>query len=50
MGKNHPCPHEFVAVDDSFGESGKPMDLLDKYGLGSANIVEAVERAIGRKN
>ena len=50
LSKNHPCPHEFVAVDDSFGESGKPMDLLDKYGLGSANIVEAVERAIGRKN
>jgi transketolase len=50
LSKNHPCPHEFVAVDDSFGESGKPMDLLDKYGLGSANIVEAVEKAIGRKN
>lgn len=50
LSKNHPCPHEFVAVDDSFGESGKPMDLLDKYGLGTSNIVEAVERAIGRKN
>jgi len=50
LSKNHPCPHEFVAVDDSFGESGKPMDLLDKYGLGSANIVEAVEKAIARKN
>ena len=45
LSKNHPCPHEFVAVDDSFGESGKPMDLLDKYGLGSANIVEAVEKS-----
>lgn len=50
LSKNHPCPHEFVAVDDSFGESGKPMDLLDKYGLGTSNIVEAVEKAIERKN
>ena len=49
LSKNHPCPHEFVAVDDSFGESGKPMDLLDKYGLGTSNIVEAVEKAIERK-
>ncbi len=50
LSKNHPCPHEFVAVNDSFGESGKPMDLLDKYGLGTSNIVDAVEKAIGRKN
>ena len=50
LSKNNPCPHEFVAVDDSFGESGKPMDLLDKYGLGTSNIVEAVERAIERKS
>ena len=50
LSKNHPCPHEFVAVDDSFGESGKPMDLLDKYGLGTSNIVEAVEKAIERKS
>ena len=50
LSKNHPCPHEFVAVDDSFGESGKPMDLLDKYGLGTTNIVEAVEKAIERKS
>lgn len=49
LSKNHPCPHEFVAVDDSFGESGKPMDLLDKYGLGTSNIMEAVEKAIQRK-
>jgi transketolase len=50
LSKNQPCPHEFVAVDDSFGESGKPMDLLDKYGLGTSNIVEAVEKAIERKS
>ncbi|MBL7765475.1 MAG: transketolase family protein [Chitinophagaceae bacterium] len=46
---HHPSPHEFVAVKDSFGESGKPVDLLEKYGLNAANIVSAVKRAIDRK-
>jgi transketolase len=46
---NAPCPMEFVAVNDSFGESGKPDELLDKYGLGSKDIIEAVKRAINRK-
>ena len=37
-------------VNDEFGESGKPVELLDKYGLGVKNIVEAVKKAISRKN
>jgi transketolase len=49
LSKNHPCPQEFIAVNDSFGESGNPMELMDKYGLGTTNIVEAAEKAIGRK-
>jgi transketolase len=49
LSKNNPCPQEFIAVNDSFGESGKPMELMDKYGLGTDNIVSAVERAISRK-
>jgi transketolase len=49
LSKNHPCPQEFIAVNDSFGESGAPMELMDKYGLGTTNIVEAAEKAIGRK-
>lgn len=44
-----PSPLEMVAVNDSFGESGKPLDLLKKYGLAPENIVLAVEKAIGRK-
>ncbi|MBX2912623.1 MAG: transketolase family protein [Cyclobacteriaceae bacterium] len=44
-----PSPLEMVAVNDSFGESGKPLDLLKKYGLAPENIVSAVEKAIGRK-
>lgn len=44
-----PCPQEFVAVKDQFGESGKPIDLLNKYGLNAAAIVSAVQKAIQRK-
>lgn len=48
MAKNHPVPQEYVAVDDSFGESGKPDQLLNKYGLGVDNVVAAVKRVKGR--
>ncbi|HIX55641.1 MAG TPA: transketolase C-terminal domain-containing protein [Candidatus Sphingobacterium stercoripullorum] len=46
---NNPVPQEFVAVDDQFGESGKPADLMEKYGLNAASIVEAAKKAIARK-
>lgn len=49
LSRNYPCPQEFVAVNDSFGESGKPMDLMDKYGIGTSNIMSAVERVLERK-
>ncbi len=48
--KNDPLPQEYVAVDDSFGESGKPADLMKKYGLDSENIIKAVQKVIARKN
>jgi transketolase len=44
-----PTPQEMVAVNDSFGESGTPTQLLKKYGLGPENIVAAAERVIRRK-
>jgi transketolase len=44
-----PTPQEFVAVDDSFGESGTPEQLLTKYGLDTADVVAAAERAVARK-
>jgi len=47
--KNTACPMEFVAVKDSFGESGKPMDLLKKYGLDVPDIVNAALKVIKRK-
>jgi transketolase len=45
----NPCPMEYVAVHDTFGESGKPEDLMKKYGLSADNIVAAAERALKRK-
>ena len=49
LSRNIPMPVEMVAVNDSFGESGKPTDLLKKYGLSTENIVAACEKAIARK-
>ncbi|HNA34187.1 MAG TPA: transketolase C-terminal domain-containing protein, partial [Flavobacteriales bacterium] len=42
-------PQEYVAVNDSFGESGTPDQLLKKYGLDTPDIVKAVERVMARK-
>ncbi|MGC9330972.1 MAG: transketolase family protein [Bacteroidales bacterium] len=50
LGLNHPCPIEMVAVNDIFGESGKPEELLIKYGLDSPNIIEAAIKALERKS
>ncbi|MDN5200025.1 transketolase C-terminal domain-containing protein [Fulvivirgaceae bacterium BMA10] len=47
--RNLPAPLEVIGVNDQFGESGKPMDLLDKYGLGTDNIVAAAEKVMSRK-
>ncbi len=49
LGRKLPTPLEMVAVNDSFGESGKPADLMVKYGLSCNNIVAAAEKAIARK-
>ena len=46
---NHPVPQEFVAVNDSFGESGTPAQLMEKYGLNAAAIEAAAKKAISRK-
>ncbi|GLB49937.1 transketolase family protein [Neptunitalea lumnitzerae] len=44
-----PAPQEFVATMDTFGESGTPAQLMDKYGLNSAAIIEKVEKVMARK-
>ncbi|MTI32706.1 transketolase family protein [Cytophagales bacterium RKSG123] len=48
--RNNPVPQEFVAVNDSFGESGTPADLMKKYGLTAEHIVDAALKAIERKS
>jgi transketolase len=47
--KNNPAPMELVAVKDKFGMSGKPAELLKRYGLTAEEIAKAVKRAIARK-
>ena len=49
LAMHRPTPQEFVAVNDSFGESGTPEQLLEKYGLNAEAIIAASERAIARK-
>ncbi|MDX5419962.1 MAG: transketolase family protein [Hymenobacteraceae bacterium] len=49
LGRQLPTPMEMVAVNDSFGESGTPDQLMEKYGLSTDNIVAAAERVISRK-
>lgn len=49
LARKHPAPMEFVAVDDKFGESGKPVELLDKYGLGVGDVVSATRAVLERK-
>ena len=48
--KNLPIPIEYVGTNDTFGESGKPDELLVKYGLDTPNIVAAAEKVVARKN
>jgi transketolase len=49
LSKNFPAPQEYVAVNDSFGESGTPMELMTKYHIDTQDVVDAALKAIGRK-
>ena len=49
LALNNPTPQEFVATNDTFGESGTPAQLMDKYGLNSAAIIEKTLKVISRK-
>ena len=50
LAKHCPAPMEMVAVQDSFGESGQPQELMDKYGLNRQAIEEKVKAAMARKS
>ena len=49
LSRNMPVPQEFVGVNDSFGESGTPMELMTKYGIDTQNIISAVLKVLARK-
>ena len=49
LGRELPIPIEMIGVDDSFGESGSPMQLMKKYGLSSSAIIKASRKVISRK-
>lgn len=49
LAKKLPTPQEYVAVNDSFGESGTPTQLMEKYGLNAKAIVDAVRTVLTRK-
>ena len=49
LAQHHPTPQEFVATDDTFGESGTPAQLMDKYGLNANAIVSASQKVLKRK-
>ena len=49
LARNKPVPQEFVGVNDQFGQSGTPDELLDKYNCGTTDVVSAVEKVLKRK-
>jgi transketolase len=50
LAQHKPTPLEYVAVNDSFGESGTPDQLMKKYGLDTVNVVDAAKKVIARKS
>jgi transketolase len=49
LAKNHPVPMEFIGVQNRFGESGEPSELIEAFGMHPAAIVKAVQRVVKRK-
>ncbi len=49
LAKNHPVPQEFIGMQNVFGESGEPKELIEKYGMGVKDIKLAVKRVLKRK-
>jgi transketolase len=49
LARKFPAPQEFVAVNDTFGESGTPMELMTKYGIDTQNVVDAALKTLSRK-
>lgn len=49
LAKNQPVPMEFIGVQDQFGQSGEPNELVEFYGMGTKDIVKAVKKVLKRK-
>lgn len=49
LGRSYPVPQEFIGMKDTFGESGNPWELVEKYGMGVKDIKLAVKKALKRK-
>lgn len=49
LAKNQPTPTEFIGMQNTFGESGAPKELIEKYGMGVKSIKEAVKKVLKRK-
>ena len=49
LSKNLPLPQEFIATKDTFGESGTPAQLMEKYGLNASSIVDKAKKVMSRK-
>ena len=49
LALQHPTPQEFIATNDTFGESGTPAQLMEKYGLDNKAIVQSVLKVLKRK-
>ena len=49
LGEHHPVPIEFIGVHDKFGQSGKPEELIEHYGMGVSHILDAARRSVLRK-
>ncbi|MEK7086993.1 MAG: transketolase C-terminal domain-containing protein [Patescibacteria group bacterium] len=49
LAKKYPAPIEFIGMHNTFGESGKPQELIEKYGMGVKDIIAAVKKVLKRK-
>ena len=50
LAQNFPVPIEFVGVQDKFGQSGSPEELIEHYGMGKNSIKEAVKKVLKKKS
>jgi transketolase len=48
LAKNFPVPIEFIGVDDDFGQSGTPDELIEHYGMGTKSIIKAIDKILKR--